>query len=251
MRSTSRSPITAALLVLTLALSACVSPEKTGQTYDPYEAQNRAVHEFNKTLDKNIVRPVALTYGKSTPSELRQAISNLSDNLDLPGMVLNDLLQFQLGDAIANTLRFAMNTTFGIGGLFDPAGEVGLPARTTDFGETLYVWGFGEGAYVELPLLGPSTSRDAVGKLVDAAINPLNRVVPPSKRLVIPAINVAASLGNRYRFRTTIDSILYESADSYAQSRLLFLENRRFELGIKPQQQQDLYQGLYNDILSQ
>jgi phospholipid-binding lipoprotein MlaA len=240
-----------ALLALVVALSACARPELTGEIYDPNEAQNRQMHEINKKLDRALVRPVALSYGRSTPEELRIAVGNFASNLSLPSTVLNDILQLQLGDAIHNTARFVLNTTVGLGGLLDPASQAGLGPRDTDFGETLYVWGFGEGAYVELPLLGPSTTRDAVGKIVDMAINPLNRYVPAPQKYFLPVASVMSRLGDRYRFGTTVDSILYESADSYAQSRLLYLESRRFQLGVEVKAQDDIYEGLYDEILSE
>ncbi len=198
---------------------------------DPYEASNRKVHAFNKSLDRGAVRPSANAYGTVVPGPLRTGVQNFAQNLGEPGNVANDLLQFKLDDALVNTIRFAVNSTIGIGGLFDPATPMGIPGDRTDFGETLAVWGVGEGRFVELPLIGASTERDTVGMIVDVVFDPLRFILPTAEANAATGIQVAAGLGRRYRYSATIDSILYESADSYAQARLLYLQNRRFELG--------------------
>ena len=146
---------------------------------------------------------------------------------------MNNILQLRLGKAVENTLRFAINSTIGIGGLFDPASAAQVYGKPTDFGETLHVWGVPEGNYVELPLLGPSTDRDALGKVVDIALDPLKLIFPDSGSLPLIA-KVGAKIADRGRYSETVDSILYDSADSYAQARLLYLQNRRFELGQAP-----------------
>jgi len=125
-----------------------------------------------------------------------------------------------------------VNTTVGLGGLFDPATEMGLPAATdADFGQTLHVWGASEGAYIELPVLGPSTQRDTFGTFVDFFTNPLSYVLESPESVIRRGSNVAGGLTRRTRFSDTIDQILYDSADSYAQSRSIYLQGRRFELG--------------------
>ncbi len=197
---------------------------------DPDEAKNREVHAFNQAVDRAFFRPASGAYGGVVPEPLRQGVANFAGNLDLPGDVVNNLLQGRIGKAAGNTLRFAINTTIGIGGLFDPARAMGVEGDPTDFGETLHVWGVPEGAYQELPILGPSTDRDTVGRIVDFAMNPV-RLAFPEHATAITAAGFGSTLGDRYRYKTTYDSILYESADSYAQARLLYLQNRRYELG--------------------
>ena len=221
-----------ALATLTLLLQASCgpAPAPTG-TNDPNEAANREVHEANKALDRALVDPASTVYGKTVPGPLRQGVQNFADNLDAPGDVVNGILQGRPGPALANTARFVINTTVGIGGLFDPAKAMGIQRKKTDFGETLHVWGFPEGAYGELPLIGPSTSRDTVGRVVDVVLNPLRLALPAREGNIATAASVASRLGDRFKFGNTIDSILYDSADSYAQARLLYLQNRRFELG--------------------
>ena len=222
--------LAAATLTLLLQASCGPAPAPTGIN-DPNEAANREVHAANKALDRALVDPASTVYGKTVPGPLRQGVQNFADNLDAPGDVVNGILQGRPGPALANTARFVINTTVGIGGLFDPAKAMGIQRKKTDFGETLHVWGFPEGAYGELPLIGPSTSRDTVGRVVDVVLNPLRLALPAREGNIATAASVASRLGDRFKFGTTVDSILYDSADSYAQSRLLYLQNRRFELG--------------------
>ncbi len=219
-----------------------------GGIYDPFEVQNRKIHAVNRKIDQAVLRPVSGAYGETLPEPLRIGVGNFASNLSIPGSVVNDLLQFNLADALHNTVRFLVNTTFGLGGILDPALQGGVEPRDSDFGETLHVWGIGEGAYVELPLLGPSTVRDTFGGVVDLFLDPINTLVPAPERYLAPVMAVVARVGDRYRFSSTVDSILYESADSYAQSRLLYLENRRFRLGVEVDDE-DLYEGLYDDLI--
>jgi len=216
-------------VALALLLQACGPAPQASGINDPLEPMNRAVHGLNKGLDTVILRPGAQAYGV-VPDPLRQGVSNVAATLDLPGDVANDLLQGNLHDATSNFLRFGVNVVFGIGGLLDVATEAGIPERSTDFGETLHVWGVGEGPYVELPGFGPSTARDAVGLAVDLALNPVNRVAKGKDATAATVAKVLARLRDRGRYSNTVDSVLYDSADSYAQARLLYLQNRRFEL---------------------
>lgn len=219
------------MLIAALTLSACAREPVPQGINDPNEATNRHVHAFNRGVDKALLRPASSAYGKVVPRPVEQGITNFAGNLDAPGDVVNDLLQAKPGDAVHNTVRFLLNSTFGIGGLFDPATAMGIPGAPTDFGETLHVWGAKEGRYVEVPFLGPSTTRDFTGTLVDVALNPLRLVLDAPETYWMTGAKVASTLGDRSRYSSTFDSILYDSADSYAQARLLYLQNRRFELG--------------------
>lgn len=214
-----------------LALAGCGPAPVAQGIRDPLERQNRAMHEINKAIDRKALRPVARAYGDSVPGFGRTAVSNVGSNVGLPASIVNGLLQADLASAATNTLRFVINTTIGIGGIFDPATAMGAPGKDTDFGETLHRWGVGEGNYVELPLIGPSTERDLVGRIVDVFLNPVQFVLPTVEANWAAGFQIASGVGSRARFSNTIDSVLYESADSYAQTRLLFLQNRRFELG--------------------
>ncbi|WP_347137758.1 VacJ family lipoprotein [Paracoccus sp. SSK6] len=228
----------AAPLALCMALAGCGSKpvmQDGIHVNDPFEAQNRRVHAFNKALDRRVIGPAArLAAGGDDGSDrpgVMDLVINAGANLSLPGKVANSLLQGRPEPAIKNFFRFAVNTTLGIGGLLDPAGrDFGLPEHDTDFGETLAVWGLPEGAYLELPVLGPSTQRDAAGKAVDLVIDPLNHLLNRDAAWAAFGLRAASKAGDRARFGDTVDSVLQESADSYAQLRLIYLMHRRHEL---------------------
>ena len=219
-------------IALTLAVAGCAKAPISDAVNDPAEGFNRKVFAFNVAVDKAVLQPVSDVAG-SGRGPILTGVHNFAANLDTPGDIVNNVLQGRLMKAAANTLRFGVNTTAGIGGLFDPSTALGLPAQETDFGETLYVWGAPEGAYVELPLLGPSTQRDAFGKVVDLVIDPLAYVIDDHEVLAITGVKLASKIGDRARFGDTVDSILYDSADSYAQTRLLYLNHRWYELGME------------------
>ncbi|WP_166417946.1 MlaA family lipoprotein [Cochlodiniinecator piscidefendens] len=232
-----------------LFLGACTNPENVGGIQDPYETLNRGVHEENRNIDDDVLRPVSNAYGENVSRPLRRGVANFASNLSLPGKVVNNLLQGDLEGAVRNSFRFAFNSTIGLGGVLDPAYEMGLPEEDTDFGETLYVWGVPEGNFVELPLLGPSTERHMAGRFVDLFTNPLGYVIEsPANYLVIGA-NALSRIDDRYEYSETVDSILYESEDSYSAARLIYLENRRFELGAEVSEQEvDEIDALFDDL---
>ena len=219
-----------ALLVGLGLLAGCGNAPGPDGINDPYEATNRRVHDFNRGLDRVLVGPAAKGYGSIVPKPVTRVVGNLAGTLDLPGDIANDLLQLRIGDAAQNSLRLAVNLTMGVGGIFDASTGIGLPGKPTDFGETLHVWGAGEGAYVELPFAGPSTVRDTVGTVVDIALNPVQLALPRREAMAATGIKLFSRVGDRDRFAETVESILYDSADSYAQARLLYLQNRRFTL---------------------
>lgn len=229
--SARRIGVLAPVLASALALSACGPAPIQQGINDPNESFNRKVHGFNRGLDSALVRPAAKGYGAIVPGPVQTGVSNFAHNLDLPGSIINGLLQGRPMYATENTLRFAVNTTFGIGGLFDPATVLGIKGKPTDFGETLHVWGVGEGPYIEVPALGPQTSRDFAGWVVDVVTNPVRIGLGEPEKYWADAFKVGSKLGDRNRYSDTVDSILYESADSYAQARLLYLQNRRYQLG--------------------
>lgn len=220
-------------VAMVAGLSACSVAPPGGGIHDPYEPVNREVHAFNVGLDRAVLRPASRAVRAADPASF-QWVVNFSDNASLPGMVVNATLQGDGEAAAQNTIRFLINTTLGWFGLIDWAGPLGFEERSTDFGQTLAVWGVPEGAYLEVPLLGPSTERDAAGEVVDILLDPLEVLgAPPQSRWSTPA-RAGEIVVERGTFGATIDQLLYESADSYAQARLLYLQNRRFELGEAP-----------------
>ena len=221
-----------AALLLVGVLGACSPAADPTQINDPFEAQNRVTHKFNVTLDHTLLRPVAKAYGGALPGPVRNGVGNFAHNLAEPSNAVNHILQGKIGPSAINLIRFVVNTTVGVGGLFNPASALGVPEQRTDFGETMYVWGLPEGAYLELPVVGPSSQRDLGGTLVDLFTNPLDLAFTKAQRNIALGAKVASRVGDRYRYSDTVDSILYESADSYAQERILYLQNRHYELGM-------------------
>lgn len=230
-------------------LAACSGPETANGILDPHEAKNRGVHQENVKIDRYLYSPVSQAYGDNVGQPIRRGVGNFARNLALPGDVVNNLLQLDIGAALNNTTRFVVNTTIGIGGIFDPAGEIGLEEESADFGQTLYVWGVPEGNYVELPLLGPSTERHMVGRFVDLFTNPLAYVVGPPDAYIGTGATFLTKVDQRYEYSETIDAILYESEDSYAQSRRLYLDTRRFQLGVEASEEEvDELDALFEDL---
>lgn len=238
-----RIVVTASALVLT----ACAQAPVPEAVFDPNEASNRKMFAFNQKLDRALLAPASSAYGEGLPPGVRRGVSNFSDNVDLPGTVVNKILQGEFEDAMHNTVRFAFNSTFGLLGLFDVATGIGLEERDTDFGETLHRWGIAEGRYVVLPVFGPSTDRDAAGIAVDFVLNPLSYVVPSPENNVLPVANVVSRLGDRYEFGGTIDAVLHEGEDPYASARLFYLDARRYDLGVEVPDEDlyDLYEEAY------
>ncbi|MBL4806381.1 MAG: VacJ family lipoprotein [Rhodobacteraceae bacterium] len=195
--------------------------------YDPFEATNRQIHSFNKAVDEALLGPLSGAYAAVIPDEFRMLLNNGVTNLGQPNAFVNHVLQGDGDDAGNTLLRFVLNSTIGLAGLFDPAAELGVFDRPTDFGETMAVWGVPEGAYIELPILGASTVRGSVGMLVDLALDPLNYVVDEDQAKYILALRALNMLGQRHEYDDLIQILLYESADSYAAQRLSYLLNKR------------------------
>jgi phospholipid-binding lipoprotein MlaA len=219
-------------LASVLTLSACASAENQADlsASDPYEGFNRKIHETNVALDRTVLRPVAKGYDLVTPKVFRFLLSNGFNHLDLPGDFANYLLQGNIESAMETLGRFTINTVLGAGGFLDPATEFGLPRNETDFGITLGKSGVSEGSYWVLPILGPSTSRDGVGSVVDLAFKPTTYLgifdSTIANILSIP-YNAVKAVDARDRYGDLIDEILYESPDSYVTTRSIYLQRRR------------------------
>lgn len=220
------------LFCLSPALTACADLPADGSLIaDPYEGLNRRVHELNKAVDRSLVEPAARLYVGVSPDLLRFLISNGAANLDLPVDAVNHLLQGRLELALITAGRFGFNTVFGAAGLLDPATEFGLTRHDTDFGETLHVWGFREGAYIELPLLGPSTERDAVGRVVDIVMSPVTYITGSPEAEILILVRAADVLNQREAASAALGEILYASPDSYTELRTTYVQLRRRQLG--------------------
>ncbi len=218
-----------------LQLAACASadPQAGFASADPYEGFNREMHDFNLFLDTNLIRPAAQGYGFVMPATFKHMIGNGFNYLDLPVDFANYVLQGEVKPALRTLGRFTINTVVGAVGLLDPATEFGLPEEDTDFGITLAKHGVGEGAYLVLPFIGPSTTRDLAGRVVDLAFYPPTYVsyvgVTDSKALEVLSIplNAVEVVDLRDRNFALIDDLLYKSDDSYISLRSVYLQRRR------------------------
>ena len=154
-----------ALAALALLAGCAIAKPRTD---DPLEKYNRKVYAFNDTLDKAVIRPVAVGYRKVTNPPVRRAVSDFFTNIRMPITVANDLLQARPKQAAQSTGRFLVNLTLGVGGFFDPASQLGIPLEDNDFGVTLARWGVPDGEYLVLPFIGPTTVRDVWRMPVDS-----------------------------------------------------------------------------------
>lgn len=170
--STRRTRAVAVLLLLATGfISGCTHTNDIGDTYDPWEDFNRDAFEMNRGLDEVVMGPVSRGYTKVTTNWMRQAIGNFFRNAAYPGTAINALLQGKFEQGLEDIQRFVFNSTFGLGGLVDFAGAIGLEAHEEDFDQTLAVWGVPSGPYMELPLLGPHTVRSALMIIPDSVTN--------------------------------------------------------------------------------
>jgi len=171
------------VLLFALTVSGCASQStkpndqaglsESARNDDPMEKANRGVYRFNISADKAVLKPVAKKYDKFTKGPVRKGVSNFFQNLTEPRGMVNSFLQGKLNQGMISMTRFAINSTFGIGGLIDVAGYSGAPYHDEDFGQTLGVWGWKKSDYVMMPILGPSSVRDTLGKIVDFFSDPL------------------------------------------------------------------------------
>ena len=156
------------------------------EIYDPLESVNRVIFNFNNVADKLILEPVAKGYRK-LPSPIQTGLGNFLNNLKMPLVVVNQLLQGQGGNAAETTGRFFINSTAGLLGLIDVAEKVGLEQKQEDFGQTLATWGVGDGFYIVLPIFGPSNLRDASGMFLTSVTDPINAyAVTEGESWIIP-----------------------------------------------------------------
>lgn len=208
-------------------MSGCATTQGADNENDPLENFNRGVYSFNDALDRAILKPIATGYKNVVPQPIRTGVSNFFNNFSYPLVILNDLLQGKFGQAFSDTGRFLVNTTVGILGIFDPATPLGLPAHDEDFGQTLAVWGVGEGAYIVLPFFGPSTVRDTGGLVVDVYTDPLTWGTEGDTRLVLRATRV---VDKRHQLLSA-GRILDEAAlDPYSFTREAYRQRRNSEI---------------------
>lgn len=221
----------AILAALGLALSACTSvSDDSAGVRDPYEATNREIFDFNLMLDRTFLRPTSERYQALAPELLRDSIKNVLDNLNAPVVLANDVLQGEGRRAGETAGRFLVNSTIGVGGIVDIGARMGVTGHDEDFGQTLAVWGAGDGAYLVLPLLGPSTPRDIAGQGVDLALDPTNWIRIKHHIFWLAGRKYVSIVDTRVRNLEAFDDIERDSLDFYAAVRSLYQQHRASEI---------------------
>jgi phospholipid-binding lipoprotein MlaA len=228
-----------AAVVLAVALAGCASAPSDDtearaefeKLNDPIEPTNRAIFEFNLGLDKVVIKPVTGAYRAIAPQPVRDGVHNFLQNLRAPIIFANDLLQGAPGRAGTTLARAVINSTLGVLGFGDPAAALGFEQHDEDFGQTLAVWGVGEGPYVMLPLFGPSNPRDVVGKVVDFFLDPINWWASNADNDWIPITRaVVTGIDARDQLWDVLEDLERTSIDFYAAIRSLYRQRRGDEI---------------------
>jgi len=219
------------LAVASVAFMSACTTHTDEDANDPIEPVNRAVHGFNKAVDTVVIRPVAWTYREVIPDPVQERIGNGLRNLKSPVILANDLVQGEFDNAWVTFMRLLINSTWGLAGLHDVAGEMGFTYHNEDFGQTLAVAGVEEGPYLVLPILGPSNPRDTVGLVVDWIMDPF--------RLYTAAKNVEEAnyvrtglqlIDTRAGLIDVLDDVEKTSLDTYVSYRTLYRQRRAAEI---------------------
>jgi phospholipid-binding lipoprotein MlaA len=227
----------AALLVMTAVAGCATAPKTTAdatdEISDPIEPVNRVIFDFNMFLDRTVMRPVTRFYVNYVPEAFRMSIRNVLEVLNTPIVMMNELLQGDVDRFMQTAGRLTVNVVAGLG-VLDVAGEK-APPLDEDFGQTLAVWGAPSGPYLMLPLLGPSTIRDAIGKGVDSVADPSPILIShyesdQTSYLFSGTRFVAGALDKRSRILGELEELERTSLDFYATVRSLYIQKRRDDI---------------------
>lgn len=212
---------------LAVALACMVAGCATTANKDPLEGINRGIYKFNDVADRGLIKPVSTAYKTVTPSPIRKGISNFFSNIGTLTTVVNDLLQLKFAHAFTDAGRFVINTTFGLAGFIDVASMDNIEKRNEDFGQTLGHWGVGNGAYLVLPFIGPSTVRDATGLAVDTVTSdPITYTHNIGQIRLHNQLRTAQLIDKRTQLLDATDIVDNASIDPYAFLRDAYLQRR-------------------------
>lgn len=202
--------------------------ETVGETEnDPLEGLNRGIFEFNRIADRVLLKPVARAYRGVLPRQAQDSVRSTLRNLRSPVILANDVLQGDMDRAGTTIGRFLVNSTLGVLGLFDVASQLGIPFHDEDFGQTLAVWGVGEGPYIVLPLLGPSNPRDTVGIASEFFLDPVNLYLHKEDLDYLSYVRTGLRVVDaRARSIDVLDELERTSIDYYAAIRSLYRQQR-------------------------
>jgi phospholipid-binding lipoprotein MlaA len=209
-----------------LTLAGCATTKSAPSPADPWERVNRASYAFNDGLDRAVLKPVAQGYRRFVPQVARTGVRNFLSNLAYPTTIVNDLLQLKFMDAVSDTTRFVINSTFGLGGLLDPATRANLPRNDEDFGQTLGRWGVPSGPYVMLPFLGPSTLRDAPSLYADYLTDARHLIADNNVGFAFAGLSI---VDRRARLIPAEEAIA-TAYDPYALIRNAYLDRREYRV---------------------
>jgi phospholipid-binding lipoprotein MlaA len=218
--------IAVALTALYASPGAAHADELTSKI-DPAEKINRVGYAVHQFFDRLLIRPIALTYQNIVPSPLRNGLRHMLDNLGEPNIAANDLLQGRVRMARTATLRFATNSTFGVLGFLDMATRAGLPRHENGFDLTLGRAGMKPGAYLFIPLLGPTTVRDAIGSAANTLLDPVHAFLPHDAHTFIITKGVVDGIDLRARADSQLTAVLSDATDPYATLRSVYLQNEQ------------------------
>ena len=219
-------------LICFSVVAACSAPEKTTSDNmdfvdaDPYESLNRQIFAFNHVVDVILLKPVAQGYDYAVPERGKVMVSNFVGNVKEPVTFVNSVLQADPQNSFATFWRFLLNSSFGIGGLFDVATELGLENRETGLGDTFAVYGVDSGPYFVIPVIGPSTTRESFGRLGDVFVDPFSY----TDNSIFYSIVGAKTVDTRYHKLQLLDDVYKNSLDPYATLRSLYLQHREAEV---------------------
>lgn len=205
-------------------------PPRTHAPGDPWERANRRVFAFNKVIDRLFIRPLSRLTSGLTPGPIGKVIHNFVVNLDEPVVILNDLLQARPGPAARSAVRLVVNTTVGILGAVDVAKAMGDPAHVNGFGDTLGRWGVASGPYLVIPVLGPSSTRDLLGAVVDDASLPFQSVSYPYRTEIDITVAIVGGLNQRADADRDLTALLNDATDPYATLRSSYLQAREAQI---------------------
>ena len=215
-------PILISMVFISMATGCATQTNK-----DPLEGVNRGVYKFNDVTDKVIFKPIATGYKAITPTPVRKGVNNFFNNLGSITTVLNDLLQLKFAHAFTDAGRFVINSTFGVAGLIDVAGMDNIAQHKEDFGQTLGYWGAGNGAYLVLPILGPSSVRDTTGLVFDFyTTDPITYVYRGGNVATSNWLRAAQFIDKRTELLDAKDLVDDASLDPYAFARDAYMQRR-------------------------
>jgi phospholipid-binding lipoprotein MlaA len=219
------------LLLSVASFSGWAKDSATGS--DPWEGLNRATFGFNELMDRTLLKPVARGYQTVTPKFVDKGISNIFANVEEVPIFANHLLQFQGEKAIKGLSRFVVNSTFGIAGMFDVASRMGIERSNTDLGLTFGRWGSGPGPYLVLPLLGPSTVRDGIGRAGSFAIDPISYIQDTPTRYGVSAVEAVDTRADLLDIEELV------TGDRYSFLRDTYLQRRAYQISGELPEEED------------